>query len=158
MCVELTNDKNDMCNRRLIIVSSKNKIEVRIGGKDYKLVGVESEEYMQRVAYYIDKKMNEVMRINSRLSTAMVAVLTAINVADDYVKTHNEREQIREEALKMSQELSALKEENEEFSAEIDSLSDENTKLLIELARRETELKELRASKNIVRPVRREIG
>ncbi len=139
-------------------MSVKNKIEVRIGGKDYKLVGVESEEYMQRVAYYIDKKMNEVMRNNSRLSTAMVAVLTAINVADDYVKTHKEKEQIRDEALKMNQELSALREENEELSSDLDTISAENTRLQIELAKREAELKEIRSSKNIVRPVRREIG
>jgi hypothetical protein len=38
-------------------MTSKNRLEVRIAGKDYKLVGIESEEYIQKLALYIDKKM-----------------------------------------------------------------------------------------------------
>jgi len=62
-------------------MAEKNKVEVRIAGKDYTLVGCESEEYIQKVALYIDKKMTEIMRMNNKLSTSMASVLTAVNVA-----------------------------------------------------------------------------
>jgi len=52
-------------------MAEKNKVEVRIAGKDYTLVGCESEEYIQKVALYIDKKMTEIMRMNNKLSTSM---------------------------------------------------------------------------------------
>ena len=34
----------------------KNKVYVRIAGKDYTLMGVESDEYIQKIGMYIDKK------------------------------------------------------------------------------------------------------
>ena len=65
----------------------KNRVEVRIAGKDYRIRGVESDEYLQKIALYVDKKMSEIMKKDNKLSTSMVAVLTALNVADDYLKT-----------------------------------------------------------------------
>lgn len=40
-------------------MSSKNKTEVLIDGKIYTLSGYESEEYLQRVATYINNKLAE---------------------------------------------------------------------------------------------------
>ena len=38
-------------------MEQKNKIEVIISGRVYTLMGEESQEYIQKVAWYIDKKM-----------------------------------------------------------------------------------------------------
>ena len=40
-------------------MASKTDTEVIIGGKVYTLSGYESEEYLQKVASYINNKMNE---------------------------------------------------------------------------------------------------
>ena len=40
-------------------MSSKNTTEVILGGKVFKLSGYESEEYLQRVASYINNKLTE---------------------------------------------------------------------------------------------------
>ena len=40
-------------------MSSKSSAEVIIGGKMYTLSGYEGEEYLQRVAVYINNKINE---------------------------------------------------------------------------------------------------
>jgi cell division protein ZapA len=37
-------------------MTPKNKVNVRIAGKDYTLVGTESDEYIQKVGLYIDKR------------------------------------------------------------------------------------------------------
>ncbi len=59
---------------------------VRIGGLDYTLASTNSEEYMHRVAIYVDRKMEEIMKNNPKLSTQMAAVLVALNTADELLR------------------------------------------------------------------------
>jgi len=86
-------------------MAEKNKVEVRIAGKDYTLV-VANPKSIFRSALYIDKKMTEIMRMNNKLSTSMASVLTAVNVADEYFKA-------QEEIASLSRELKSAKEEIE---------------------------------------------
>lgn len=124
----------------------KNKVEVRICGKDYTLLGVESEEYIQRVGLYIDKKMNEISRTNNKLSTSMAAVLTSINVADDFFKAHENENNLKRELKQVLEELERQKSENMRLSDENTLLTSRNTSLQLELAKREAELNEVRNS------------
>ncbi|MCX7708882.1 MAG: cell division protein ZapA [Clostridia bacterium] len=128
----------------------KNKVEVRIAGKEYVLVGVESDEYIQKVGLYIDRKMNEVMRTNSRLSTSMAAVLTSINVADDFFKAHENEIQMKKEIKRCHDELERLREENRRLTEENAALNSQNTNMQVELAKREAELTEVRNSLDIL--------
>lgn len=121
-------------------MDAKNKVNVRIAGKDYTLVGVESEEYMQKIGLYIDKKMNEIMKVNTRLSTSMAAVLTAINIADDYYKCHESEKDLQKELNDLTSELERLKEANKSLSGENATLQNKNTELQLELAKKEAEL------------------
>jgi len=68
---------------------------VRIGGLDYTLAGNHSEEYMHRVAIYVDRKMEEITKNNPKLSTQMAAVLVALNIADELLRL---KDSIAEEA------------------------------------------------------------
>jgi cell division protein ZapA len=132
-------------------MTSKNKVDVKIAGKDYTLVGVESDEYIQKVGLYIDKKMNEIMKANSRLSTSMAAVLTAINVADDFFKAYENEAAVRKELKKAQEELDRISELNKILSNENALLNNKNTNLQLELAKREAELGDVRNSLEKVR-------
>ena len=46
-------------------MSSRTDVEVIIGGKVFTLSGYESEEYLQKVASYINNKINEYSKIDS---------------------------------------------------------------------------------------------
>ncbi|MDF2986071.1 MAG: hypothetical protein K0R50_1581 [Eubacterium sp.] len=127
-------------------MTSKNKVVIRIAGKDYTLVGVESDEYIQKVGLYIDKKMNEILMRNNRLSTSLASVLTAINVADDFFKSRENELSVRREKEAVSEELEKLKKEIVQLKEENNSLSAKNTKLQLDLAKREAELGEVRNS------------
>lgn len=129
-------------------MTSKNKVVIRIAGKDYTLVGTEPDEYIQKVGLYIDKKMNEILLRNSSFSTSLAAVLTAINVADDYFKARTqeltlakEKDALAEEVERLRNEVSHLKEQNTALTAK-------NTSLQVDLAKREAELGEVRNSVN----------
>ncbi|MEW9122043.1 MAG: cell division protein ZapA [Thermotaleaceae bacterium] len=92
-------------------MSTRNKVIVRIYGQEYTMVSIETREYMQKVANYVDDKMEEIAKKSGKLSTAMVAVLTALNVADDYFKTKEELEGLENVYLKTKEQLESLENE-----------------------------------------------
>lgn len=127
-------------------MSVRNKVEVKIAGKEYVLVGAEPDEYIQRVALYIDKKMNEILKANRNLSTSMASVLTAINVADDYFKTKEASASLKAQLEKALSDIEELNEELKFIAEENKDLSEKNTNMQLELVKAETELKEVRNS------------
>ena len=131
-------------------MAEKNRVEVRIAGKDYILVGSATDEYIQKIALYVDKKMSEIMKANHKLSTSMAAVLTALNVADDYFKSLESSENSENELKKVREHLDLLKAEKKHLSGENAILSKENSNLKLELAKREAELREVRNSLDIL--------
>ena len=66
--------------------SSKTDTEVIIGGKVFTLSGYESEDYLQKVAAYINNKMNEYNKLDGfrRQPIDTQNVLLQLNIADDY--------------------------------------------------------------------------
>jgi cell division protein ZapA (FtsZ GTPase activity inhibitor) len=56
---------------------------VQIFGQEYKIRGFEDKSYVQRVAGYVDERMRELSQGSSSLSQERLAVLTAINIADE---------------------------------------------------------------------------
>jgi cell division protein ZapA len=124
----------------------KNKVEVKIAGKVYSIMGLESDEYIQKVALYIDKKMNELLKVNNKLSTSMAAVLTAINVADDFFKLQQNNNELKNELDKLNESLNAIKRNNTKLASDITEIKEKNTALQLELAKREAQLREVRNS------------
>lgn len=127
-------------------MSQRNKVEVRIAGKDYRLVGVDSDEHIQKIGLYVDKKMNEVLRANVKLSTSMAAVLTALNIADDYSKIKDSEEALRKELEDLRRKFKELSSQTESLIVERERNAKQRSDLQIELAKREAELHEVRNS------------
>jgi len=94
-------------------MSAKTDAEVIIGGKVFTLSGNESEEYMQRVASYINNKINEYNRMDSftRQPADMQSVLLQLNIADDFFKAKKKIEVLEEELHNKEKELYSLKHE-----------------------------------------------
>ena len=94
-------------------MSSRNDIEVVIGGKVIKLVGYESEEYLQKLAAYINGKLAEYDKIDSfkRQPQEMQSVLIQLNIADDYFKAKKQLDEITEEMELKDKELYDIKHE-----------------------------------------------
>jgi cell division protein ZapA len=61
----------------------KNATTVEIFGREYKIRGVADEQYMRRVAGYVDEKMREVSAGSSLPSHDRLAILAALNIADE---------------------------------------------------------------------------
>lgn len=130
-------------------MSSKNKTEVLIDGKIYTLSGYESEEYLQRVATYINNKLAELKKLDgyARLSQELKSILLELNVADDYFKAKNQVEMVEEELAQKDQELYDLKHEListqiklEDASKELEALKEQATEYQKQIVKLETEL------------------
>jgi len=89
----------------------KNKVVVKILGQEYTLISDDSREHMQRVSNLVDDKMRELYNSNKKMSTSMVAVLTALNTTDEYLKALDEQEEIIKRYENPKQEIDVLAEE-----------------------------------------------
>lgn len=66
--------------------NEKNRLTVSIYGQSYTLVGNASPEYMRMLAGYVDETMHRIGQGNDRLDTMKIAVLSAVNIADEYFR------------------------------------------------------------------------
>ena len=91
----------------------KNTAKVIIGGKIITLGGYESEEYFQKVASYINKKMDELsgMPSYSRQPMETKHTLLSLNITDDYFKAKKQAEVFEQDLQQKDQEMYDLKHE-----------------------------------------------
>lgn len=89
----------------------KNTTQVLIGGKIITLSGYESEEYLQKVASYMNNKMTELGQLPgySRQSVEIKHTLLSLNVADDYFKAKRQAEIFEEDLEAKDREMYDLK-------------------------------------------------
>ena len=108
-------------------MSEKSSAEVIIGGKVYTLSGYEGEEYLQKVAAYINNKINEFdsMEDYRRFPTDMKATLLQLNIADDYFKAKAQVEKLEQDIEMKDREIYNLK--HDLISNQIKTESDEKT-------------------------------
>jgi len=66
-------------------------VTVNIFGQEYTLKGGADADYVQKVAQFVDERMNEVARNASVASTAKVAILAAVNIADELFREQQNR-------------------------------------------------------------------
>lgn len=92
-------------------MDSRNYTDVIIAGKVYTLGGYESEEYLQRIAGYLNGKNSELRKIDGflRQTPDYQNILMQLNVADDYFKAAEELAEVKETAEAQEKELYALK-------------------------------------------------
>ncbi|MCI8464630.1 MAG: cell division protein ZapA [Lachnospiraceae bacterium] len=92
-------------------MNSRNYTDVIIAGKVYTLGGYESEEYLQRVAGYLNGKISELRGIDGylRQTPDYQNVLLQLNVADDYFKVLGQLEELERQAETQANEIYSLK-------------------------------------------------
>ena len=148
-------------------MSAKTSADVLIVGKIYTLSGYESEDYLQKVAKYIDGKMNEFDEMEQfrRFPAEMKATLVELNIADDYFKAREQAEKLDQDVKEKEREIYELKHElislrikaesSEKTAAELEK---ENRKLLLHKSKLENALEDalLGKVKGQVQPISHE--
>ena len=92
---------------------------VRIMGVDYPIKGNAPSEYVQKIALYVDGKMKEISS-EQQLSSENIAVLAAINIADELFSvernTESKVENIKERIARLTEKLDREIRVYQEFS------------------------------------------
>lgn len=65
---------------------------VKIFGQTYHLRGTEDEAYLNELAALVDRQMREVVEATETADTLKVAILAALNIADDYLQARRGNE------------------------------------------------------------------
>ena len=69
-------------------------VEVEIFGQTFRIAaGDATPVYIQSLAYYVDEKMRTLASATKTMSLNRVAILTALNIADDLFKLRDSYEQ-----------------------------------------------------------------
>lgn len=91
----------------------KNTAQVIIGGKIITLGGYESAEYFQKVASYMNHKLEELVEIPgySRQPVETKHMLLSLNITDDYFKAKKQAEMFEQDLRQKDQEMYDLKHE-----------------------------------------------
>ncbi|MEA4849230.1 MAG: cell division protein ZapA [Clostridiaceae bacterium] len=144
-------------------MADKKKTAVSIFGTEYVMVAEKSEEYINDLAGKVDAIMTEIAKSNSRYNPTMVAVLTALNLADElqksreeYAETAEKLENIQGEMQRPFEELNELRQELEAIKEQYTKMQGEYTRSQIELgkisrewAKAQEELKDLRCELDV---------
>lgn len=107
-------------------METKNYAEVLIDGKIYTLGGAEEQEYLQKVAAYINEKIVTLKRQPgfTRQSPDYQEVMIQLNLADDYFKTLQEAKLYRAQKDELEKEIYSLKHELISVQMKLDALSE----------------------------------
>ena len=110
---------------------AKNEAEVAIGGKVITLSGYESREYIQKVAAYLDNKLDEHKKMESynRLPLEFQNIMIQLNIADEFFKARNMADTLKGDLESKDKEIYDLKHELITLQAKADKQAEEIAQL-----------------------------
>ena len=111
-------------------MDKKNYTEVLIDGNIYTLGGSEEQEYLQKVAAYINQKIG-ILKAQpgfTRQNKDYQEVMIYLNLADDYFKTLQEAKMLRAQKNDLEKEIYSLKHELIGIQMKLDAQMEKNGK------------------------------
>jgi cell division protein ZapA len=99
-------------------------IEVEIYGQKYRIRvrGEEDEKYINHLTSYVDQKMHEVAVKSKSADMLKIAVLAAMNIADEYFLSQKKLDQLNEVIGQMESEIGSLDAHLSKMDKEYDDL------------------------------------
>lgn len=116
-------------------MATKSSTVVVIDKKEYNLSGFEEEEYLQRVAAYINQKITEMNQQDSykRIPQDMKNIMLQLNLADDYFKAKEQAGSTGSKFSELEKEIFDLKHQLVDAQMQLDEangkISETNSKL-----------------------------
>ncbi len=113
------------------MINKKNDTEVIINNKRYTLSGFESEEYLQKIASFINNKIADLKKQDfyRTLDSDTKAILLDINLADEYFKVLRQFTESEEDSDSKSSEIYTLKHDIMSLQSKLDKANKEIEKL-----------------------------
>ncbi len=81
---------------------------VTIFNQTFRVRSGDDPEYVQELARYVDEKMSELAEQTLTVDALKLAILAALNIADDYISTREELEQFERRVSESTSRLTEL--------------------------------------------------
>ena len=107
----------------------KQKITVRINGKNYTLIHDESDEYVHKVAHYLNSKISTASKGGIQLGEPTVIVMAALDITDELFKAKKNFNTLKNEIKRMMDEYDRLKVESHELEDQLEIALKQNEEL-----------------------------
>lgn len=72
----------------------KNRVQVKICGEDYMLKSTATPEYLRRLAAEVHQRMQIIGSMHNRQGSGRLAVLTALNLADELFRLRQDMQRL----------------------------------------------------------------
>jgi cell division protein ZapA len=82
--------------------------DVEIYGQRYKIKGVGGEQYIAELSFFVDKKMREISEHTPTVDSLKVAILAAINIADELFKLKRKLERTEKAVAEKTEKFDQL--------------------------------------------------
>jgi len=86
-------------------IKRENLVEIKVFGQTFTVKSDSEEAHIQEVARYVNEKIDEILKKTRTVSSLNVAVLTALNIADDLLKEREKRIALLKEVGMKSKDL-----------------------------------------------------
>lgn len=86
-------------------------IQVQIFGQTYKVRGEEERAYIEELARYVDSKMKSISASTNTSDSLKIAILAALNIADEYFKLERERKDADHRVAETAHQLASALDE-----------------------------------------------
>lgn len=135
-------------------MAKKNTAEVLINGKIYTISGYESTAYLQKVAVYLNEMEDKVAQMEGyrRLGSEEKQLLKNMNLADEYFKAYDAKEQLEKELENREKEIYSLKHDLIDARMEKDNLMKRIQELEGELQNEKKQLKQSASVRKLHKP------
>ncbi len=80
---------------------------VKIYNQTYGIRG-NDPDYIRQLADLVDQKMCEVAEYTPTVDSAKVAILAALNIADEYVSTQEKMKQLEDQVIQRSEHMNSM--------------------------------------------------
>ena len=71
------------------------KVDVKIYGQTYTITGDKTQQEIEKIAGYVDDRMHLISKVMGRNGTSAIAVLTSINIAEEFFDEKDEMDRLK---------------------------------------------------------------
>ncbi len=140
-----------------LLMAEKKRHVVNVYSQEISLFSSESEEYMNKLAKFVDSRMNDFAEGVSRISFGNLSILTSLSIADDYFKIketldnfESDKENVEDELSAALSKVMALEAISREKELRIEELEEKIEKLSTSLNSNESSREELNKKLNVL--------
>jgi len=97
-----TNDDNSRADGSL---RAKRSVSVELLGQKFTLKSDDEEEYLRDLAKFVNRKLNEIKKATGRVDTGQIALLAALDIADDLFRERERTKDVKRDVDARAQKL-----------------------------------------------------